>query len=398
MATAALPVAPSANDAHFYALLAADHSPVGLVVLDGEGTVRHVNHTLACLLSASPSLLTGNLLADSAPDLYSRLTPLIETVRKRGRPGREAGMTLPLPLDEAEPIRKNGAHSPASFWDVCCAPVPTDPAVAASSSGTAAPHMLAVWLWPEDGGTVASRQTVEALRDSLNTALPPSIPGFEIAAALVPSEPGAVLGGDTYDVVPLDQGRWALLLADVAGRGPVAAARAVMVRHSARVLIASHKPGEALSQLGCLLLADASFAGFVTAFLGVIDTRANTLTYAIAGHDPALLLRGETRTVERLGGEGDLPLGVDDQARYADHVCSFTPADLLLLYTDGLSDTRRNEEFFDEQRVCDALVRNRHLPAAALVATLLAEVGTFAGLNTLRDDTALLAVRGQDAG
>jgi sigma-B regulation protein RsbU (phosphoserine phosphatase) len=79
-------------------------------------------------------------------------------------------------------------------------------------------------------------------------------------------------------------------------------------------------------------------------------------------------------------------------------MCSFTPADILLLYTDGLSDTRRNEEFFDEERVCDALVCKRHLPAAALVATLLAEVETFAGLNTLRDDTALLAVRGQDAG
>jgi serine phosphatase RsbU (regulator of sigma subunit) len=274
--------------------------------------------------------------------------------------------------------------------------LPDDPAVAA-----VAPDAVALWLWPEEGGTIASRRTMETLRDSLTDCLPAALPGFDIAAALVPSEPGAALGGDTYDVVDLGNGRWALFVADVAGRGPAAAARAILVRHSARVLVTQHGPGEALTRLSRLLLADTSFSGFVTAFLGVLDTRTHALTFAFAGHEPALVLRGDgdANAIETLVGVGDLPLAVDEAARYEDRTIPFTPRDTLLLYTDGLTDTRRDRDaaFFDEERLREALVRCQGLPAAALVATLLADAAEFAGTHPLRDDTALLAVCGRDA-
>ncbi len=97
-------------------------------------------------------------------------------------------------------------------------------------------------------------------------------------------------------------------------------------------------------------------------------------------------------------GDGALPLAVDDEVPYRENVTALSSRDTLLVYTDGLTDTRRDEEFFSEERVQAALLRDRGLPAAALVATLLAEAAEWADPNALRDDTALLALRGQDAG
>lgn len=372
-----------ADDSRLYALLAADSAPVGLVVLGRDGLIRHVNQTLATLLDASPGFLTGRPLAQYVPDMAQMLEPLVEAVRERGRPRRVAGLALPLP--------RNLSEMEGPSWDVCCAPLPMDPVVA-----TVAPDAVALWLWPEDSGTVASRQTMQTLRDALADTLPPDLPGFDVAAALVPSEPGAALGGDTYDVVRLENDCWALFVADVAGRGPAAAARAILVRHSARVLVTRHAPGESLTALSRLLLADTSFSGFVTAFLGVLNTRTQTLTFAFAGHEPVLVLRGDSGVVESLSGAGDLPLAVDDAAHYEDRTTAFTSRDTLLLYTDGLTDTRREADaaFFDEERLRESLLRHRHLPAGALVATLLAEAAEFAGARPLRDDTALLAVCG----
>ena len=370
------------DNAHIYELLAADFSPVALLVLSSDGhVIRHVNHTMALLLGPGGALSGGRKLAELAPGVDEVLQPLVQAVATRVRPRRQPGLSLPFP-ESADRERT---------WDVACAPLPPD-------ISFAPPELVALWLWPEDMGTASSRQVAEVLREGLQGALPPAVPGFEMAAVLVPSEPGAALGGDTYDAVPLPDGRWALLMADVSGRGPVAAARAVMVRHSARVLIALHGPAETLSYLSRLLIGDPSFAGFVTAFLGVLDPAAGTLTYCVAGHDPALLVRGGTGVVEELLGEGALPLAVDENADYTDHVIPFSTRDLLLLHTDGLTDTRRDEEFFDQERVRTCLLDHRALPAAALVATLLAEAEDWAGPGTLRDDTAVLAVRGQDAG
>lgn len=364
------------NNTSVYELLAADFSPVALLVLGENGqVVCHANQTMALLLGSPGKPLAGHRLADFAPTLDAALRPLVQTVLGQGRPRRFPGLTLPL----------SGAGEVT--WDAACAPLPPDPSLAP-------PGLVALWLWPEDTGTTSSRRVVEALSAAQKNTLPARLCGFDLAAALVPSELGALLGGDTFDVIELGPNRLALLMADVSGRGPAAAARAVMVRHCTRVLVARHTPGEVLSYLSRLLLADTSFAGFVTAFLGIIDAEAQQLTYVVAGHEPALLLRGAAREVEELPGEGDLPLAVDADAEYRERVLPFTFRDTLLLYTDGLTDTRRDDTFFDADRVRAGVLQHRHLPAPALVASLLTDAEEWAGPNRLRDDTALLVVRG----
>jgi hypothetical protein len=377
-----------------YELLASESSPVALLVLgDGGQVIRHANRKMASLLGApgAPDL-AGRYLAEVAPVLEPVLRPLLDAVADCGRPRRVPGSLLPLP----------DLSCRDTSWDVACALLPADPAFAP-------PEIIALWLWPEDVGTVSSRRVAEALGEALHAPPASEIPGFELASALVPSEPGAALGGDTYDVVAVGDGRrWALLMADVSGRGPAAAARAVMVRHSVHVLAQRHGPGDTLTQLSRLMLADPSFTGFVTAFLGVVDPGSATLTYVTAGHEPALLLRGDTGTVQELAGDGALPLAVDEEPSYREQTVPLTPRDTLLLYTDGLTDTRRgrhDREFWGEDRVRAALVQQRHLPAPALVARLLTDAaawaggggGAAAGAGVLRDDTALLVLRGEDA-
>jgi hypothetical protein len=368
-------------DRSFFELLAADHSPVALLVVDGGGQrVRHVNRAMAARLGVAGEAAVGQRLAEISPSIDRGLRPLIDAVAVEKRPRRCPGLVLPaLPGGGADLL-----------WDAACAPLPTDPV-------RTTPALLAVWLWPEEPGTSASRQVIDALNANLRGRLPTRIFGYEVAAALVPSLPGAALGGDTYDWVDLGDDRWGILMADVSGRGPAAAARAVSVRHSARALLARHGPADALSLLSRLLLADTSFTGFVTTFLGVLDTRAGMLTYGVAGHEPALILRGDSDELETAAVSGELPLGVDAVADYTEHATPLTTRDILLLYTDGLSEARRGSEFFEVRRVGDALTRHHALPAPALVATLLAEAASWAGPDSLRDDTALLVVRGEDA-
>lgn len=366
-----------------YELLAADASPVGLLVLSGDkAVVRHANRAVSVLTGETVGRLVGQRLDEVVPALAAALQPVLEAVTRRGRPARTPGLILgPPPLSKLDM---------GVGWDAFAAPLPADAA-------RTPPEQIAIWLWPEETGTTSSRRVAEALRDALRDTVPPVIPGYELAAALVPSEPGAALGGDTYDVLFLGDGRWAILMADVSGRGPAAAARAVMVRHSCRVLVAQYGPGEALIRLSRLLLADPSFVGFVTAFLGVLDTTSGLLTYAVAGHEPAFIQRGATGEVEEMPIEGVLPLAVDEGTVYPERTTPLALHDLLLLYTDGLTESRRDEEFFDAERVRAALKHYSHLPAPALVASLLAEAEEWAGPGALRDDTALLVVRGREA-
>lgn len=366
----------------FYGLLAADFSPVALIVLNGDDRIiRHANRAFLQILGgAHRAPVQGRRLADIAPDVEGALRSLLETVAETGRPRRAPGLSFPFPDPDAR----------RQAWDVACAPLPPNDALTP-------PDVLGVWLWPEEPGATSSRRVVEALNANLRDRLPTRIPEYEVAAALVPSEPGAALGGDTYDWVPLGNDRWGILMADVSGRGPAAAARAITIRHSARALLVRHGPAQALTLLSRLLLADPSFTGFATTFLGVLDTAAGMLVYVSAGHEPALILRGDSNEIEEITGDGALPLAVDDAVEYLEHATPLTTRDVLLLYTDGLTDTRRDEEFFDEERLRAALLKHHNLPAPALVATLLAEAEAWAGPNALRDDTALLVVHGEDA-
>jgi sigma-B regulation protein RsbU (phosphoserine phosphatase) len=136
------------------------------------------------------------------------------------------------------------------------------------------------------------------------------------------------------------------------------------------------------------LLVEKGLPGFVTAFLGFLDVEHGTLTYSSAGHPPPMLCaRGRVTLLESFS----LPLGAFADAQYRDTEAKLEKGSLLLFYTDGITEARRDGELFGEERLAASLARAWSGPIETLPSLLLEEAVAFSG-GLLRDDAALLAV------
>src|SRR3984885_14814984 len=137
----------------------------------------------------------------------------------------------------------------------------------------------------------------------------PSIPGFTVAGLSIPV--GAV-GGDWYDFIPMDKGRWGLVMADVSGKGTAAALLMSATRGILRSLVdAACTPGEVLTKLNRLLVEDFPAGRFVTMVYAVLDPAQRTLTFANAGHLRPLLISGSSASsAQFLDVERGIPLGL----------------------------------------------------------------------------------------
>ncbi|MFI5401580.1 MAG: PP2C family protein-serine/threonine phosphatase [Planctomycetota bacterium] len=210
----------------------------------------------------------------------------------------------------------------------------------------------------------------------------------EAACACAPCEHAT---GDYVDVVALDRDRTALIVGDVAGHGLEAALFAVEARALVRWGLAEGDDvATVVARANRLLCHDLGGGRFLTLFTAVHDAAAGHLEYVNAGHLPALLTGPEgVRELERTG----LPLGLMEDARHGVRRVPCGPADLLLAYTDGLTEARdAHDEFFGVERVKAALAVGPVSPPEqlrALTDALLA----FAGADAAQDDLTLLAYR-----
>jgi PAS domain S-box-containing protein len=186
------------------------------------------------------------------------------------------------------------------------------------------------------------RQLADTLQRSLLPSMLPTVPGLELAAQYRPGGGSALVGGDTYDVVPLPDGRWMVLIADVCGTGAEAAAVTALTRHTARAAAAtSGDPADVLSAVHAALLHEQGDGPlrFVTAACLVLDPGGGTVRgrLSIAGHPRPLLRRPEGW--EEVGIVGR-PLGVGDDTRFECVSLTLEPGTSLVLYTDGVTEAR----------------------------------------------------------
>ena len=178
-------------------------------------------------------------------------------------------------------------------------------------------------------------QIVGDIQRSLLPSALPAIDGFEVAAHY---ETSARAGGDYYDFFPLDGGGWGLFIADVSGHGTPAAVLMAITHAIAHAQPGTHTPpGALLDYLNNRLARAYTPEGtFVTAFYAVLDPSSRTLTYSRAGHNPPRLARGDR--VLSLDGIGALPLGIVAGQVYDQSTIKLERGDLLLLYTDGITE------------------------------------------------------------
>ncbi len=234
------------------------------------------------------------------------------------------------------------------------------------------------------------RQIAETLQDALLAEEPPEVDGLEMAT-LYRAAAGAMVGGDLYDVWVLPNGRVAVMVGDVAGKGVQAAGTTGMVRYLVEGLAAHEQdPGRLLDELSRLVTGRLGEAAFVTAFLAVIDRNADALEWTSAGHPPPLLV-GADGSVTALE-DPDPPLGFVMDGPYRTHTTPFPPGALLVLTTDGILDAMRGDEPFGEERLRKTILRVVTQPAVTIAQDIYAAARRFAG-GPLGDDAALAVVR-----
>lgn len=227
-------------------------------------------------------------------------------------------------------------------------------------------------------------QEARAIQQSLFPKSSPYIPGFAVSAFSISA--GAV-GGDWYDFIPMGNGRWALVLADVAGKGTAAALLMSATRGMLRSLAeTSCTPSEVLTKLNRLLVEDFPAGRFVTMVYAVLDPARRKLLFASAGHlQPLLVAGGQARFVET---EKGIPLGIGP-GDFSQIEVDLPEHSRLVLYSDGITEA----EDPDGEEYGAKRLQNHVLQPGASAESILADVRAFANGTGLRDDATVIFVR-----
>lgn len=218
----------------------------------------------------------------------------------------------------------------------------------------------------------------------------PTIPGFSLAWAW---HPARQVGGDFYDIFPLEDGRWGIVIGDVADKGTAAALYMAMV-HSLILsgALRQRSPAEVLMEVNRTLIRQSSSLIFVTVFLAVLDPKAHTLRYANAGHNPPLVRRASSE-VEELAGTGTV-IGVFKDLNLKEATISLGRDDAVVLYTDGVTEacnTADCKQDYGSDRLA-ASVRAAPCRAGDLLGHVKADLEAFTNGAPQQDDVTLLVL------
>ncbi|HVZ93995.1 MAG TPA: PP2C family protein-serine/threonine phosphatase [Phycisphaerales bacterium] len=239
-------------------------------------------------------------------------------------------------------------------------------------------------------------QVVGEIQRSLLPSELPKISGFDIAADYVTS---ARAGGDYYDFFPLDGNSWGIFIADVSGHGTPAAVMMAITHAIAHAQPDHHKPPAAmLAYLNDQLVRSYASAGtFVTAFYGVFDPLRRTLMYSSAGHNQPRVRRDGQ--IIALDDARSVPLGVVPEPRFTEATVQLNRGDLLLLYTDGITEAMppvvrgQGPRLFGTERLDRVLCESTAQSAAGIINDIRAAVADFTNSAPPTDDRTLISLR-----
>lgn len=238
----------------------------------------------------------------------------------------------------------------------------------------------------------ASIALARKIQASFLPARLPNRPGYDLAAWWQPAE---AVAGDYYDVIPLSDGHLALAMADVSGHGVgpsliMAAARAMLHVFARR----RTEPGQILTMLSETISPDLNDGRFITFFLAALDTDHHTLTFANAGHFPALHYRRRLDSFDDLRTTG-LPLGVWLEVEFPPGMdVSLEPGDIIVLATDGAIEQHSHaREMFGVERLKSIVSANHDASASELIGHIRAALAEFFTSEHPDDDISVLIVK-----
>jgi len=218
----------------------------------------------------------------------------------------------------------------------------------------------------------------------------PKLPGLDMFAFTVPARH---VGGDCYDVIDIGEGRLAITIGDVSGKGTPAAILMANVQAAVRVLSESSVAAvELITRVNRLVHGYTEDGVFITFFYSVLDTRTGELTYVNAGHNPPCILRrdGSREYLDR----GGLVIGVMPNSEYDVGRATLCEGDDLVLYTDGVTEAENlEEEMYGEERLEQLLTEHRHASAREIEEHVYTSVKGFAAGASQTDDLTMVIVK-----
>jgi len=366
-----------------------EQAPCGYVSTTGDGRIVKVNATLCTWLGSEPDALRGRRFSEL-------LTPGSRIYHEThyGPMLRMQGFVREIAADM---LRADGSRLPV-LMNASLAPSPDG-----------SPQLVRMAIFDATERRSYERELVRA-RDSAREAelraealtrtlqrsfVPPTapeVPGLTIATGYRPAGDGTEVGGDFYDVFPAGPRDWVVALGDVSGKGVEAAVVTSIARHTVRALtVLGHGLPEVLDGVDKVIEQHETdkFCTLVVVRLRRHDEGWLT-TVAVGGHPPPLLLRPgcEPRLVDARGPA----LGLLPDVAFTEHEVDLRSGDVLLLYTDGVTEARNEGLYFGEEQFLAWAAAQRSQDPTVLVDSLLEEVLRFQAGDP-RDDIAVVAVR-----
>ena len=218
----------------------------------------------------------------------------------------------------------------------------------------------------------------------------PRISGFGLAGAL---HPAVEVAGDFYKIFPLEEGRWGIVIGDVADKGTAAALYMAMVDSLVLSGALRHRsPAAVLMEVNQTILKQwQSTTMFVTVFLAVLDPKKQTLQYASAGHNPPIVRRA-SGTIESLTPTGAV-LGLFEELQLSEATITLESGDAVVLYTDGMTEAwrRQRSEYYGIDRLT-AVISTAPRKADELLTFIEADLNAFTKGAPQQDDVTLLVL------
>jgi serine phosphatase RsbU (regulator of sigma subunit)/HAMP domain-containing protein len=236
-------------------------------------------------------------------------------------------------------------------------------------------------------------QIAETLQSTLLGVVPDRLGRLVFGHKYLPALDEARVGGDLYDVVSLPNGKVALIVADVSGKGIQAAVHTAMIRHMCRAFVfqCPDSAAAALNMLNRALLGYVGTRVYVTMFCAIMDPATGRAVYANAGHPPAIALTHGGKQ-QMLFYRTGTPLGYSEDSICTEKALTLSAGDTLLLYTDGIIEARQDGRVLSLEGLQDMVFRHARLGPAELVEMICEETSKFANRD-LRDDIAVVAAR-----
>jgi sigma-B regulation protein RsbU (phosphoserine phosphatase) len=248
-------------------------------------------------------------------------------------------------------------------------------------------------LYEEELKLLALEEDLRIAREIQQSLLPKSDPAIEGMELTGLSLPAKQVGGDYYDFIQIDDNHLGLAIADVSGKGTPAALLMANLQACLRgQAVINRSVKDTVANANFMLSRFMDTGKFITLFYGILDIKDKTFTYTNAGHDFPILLHpgGDLRTLEK----GGLILGISDRSAYEEEVVQLKRGDLLLLYTDGITEaTNEKDEMYEKERLLHLLKNNLRLSVQNLSRKIVDSVIDFQGTYPQEDDITLVLLK-----